>query len=81
MLPYAIGSGTTAKKRSARSNDLLEEEEEGGEEEADEEKNDDIELDKMIKVIEKVAFATRYFKKAREIRCYVTRKCISGEET
>lgn len=49
MLPYAIGSGTTAKKRSARSNDLLEEEEEGGEEEADEEKNDDIELDKMIK--------------------------------
>lgn len=52
MLPYAINSSTSAKKRSTQSEAFLEEEEEG--EEANEEENDDIESDKMIKVIEKV---------------------------
>lgn len=43
MLPYAINSTATAKKRSVQDNDFMEEEE-------DEEETDDIDSDKMIKV-------------------------------
>lgn len=44
MLPYAINSNVTAKKRSLQDDDFIEEEN-------DEEKEDDnIEFDKMIKV-------------------------------
>lgn len=41
MLPYAINSNATAKKRSTQDDDLIEEE--------DEEEDDNIESDKMIK--------------------------------
>lgn len=42
MLPYAINSNATAKKRSMQDDNLIEEED-------DEEENDNIESDKMIK--------------------------------
>lgn len=45
MLPYAINSTATAKKRSTQDNDFMEEEEE------DEEETNDIDSDKMIKVV------------------------------
>lgn len=51
MLPYAINSGNTAKKRSVQNDDLMEEEEEPEEEE------DNIDSDKMVKVILKVTCA------------------------
>lgn len=44
MLPYAINSTATAKKRPVQDNDFMEDEEE------DEEETDDINSDKMIKV-------------------------------
>lgn len=44
MLPYAINSTATAKKRSVQNNDNIEEEDD------DEEATDDIDSDKMIKV-------------------------------
>lgn len=52
MLPYAINSTATAKKRSRQDNDVMEDEEDGEEEETD-----DIGLDKMIKVTLKIIFA------------------------
>lgn len=47
MLPYAINSNATAKKRSMQNDDLIEEED-------NEEEDDNIESDKMIKVTLKV---------------------------
>lgn len=49
MLPYAINSTATAKKKSVQDNDVMEEEE-------DEEETDDIDSDKMIKVALKIIF-------------------------
>lgn len=49
MLPYAINSNATAKKRSMQDDNLIEEED-------DEEENDNIESDKMIKVALKVIY-------------------------
>jgi len=51
MLPYAINSTTTTKKRSRQDNDIIGEEEDGEEEETD-----DIDFDKMIKVVLKIIF-------------------------
>lgn len=47
MLPYAINSNVTAKKRSLQDDDFIEEEN-------NEEENDNIEFDKMIKVALKI---------------------------
>lgn len=47
MLPYALNSTVTAKKRSMQDNDLMEEED-------DEEETNDIGSDKMIKVALKI---------------------------
>lgn len=52
MLPYAINSNVTAKKRSAPEDD------EAMEEEDNEEENDDINFDRMIKVTLKFIFNT-----------------------
>jgi len=49
MLPYAINSTATAKKKTMPDNDLMEEEEEDDEEA-------DIDSDKMIKVTSKIIF-------------------------
>lgn len=48
MLPYALNSTVTAKKRSMQDNDLMEEEDD------DEEETNDIDSDKMIKVALKI---------------------------
>lgn len=46
MLPYAINSNTTARKRSLQDDDFIEEE--------NNEEEDNIEFDKMIKVTLKI---------------------------
>jgi len=51
MLPYVINSTTTTKKRSRQDNDIM------GEEEDEEEEIDDIDFNKMIKVVLKIIFA------------------------
>lgn len=48
MLPYAINSTATAKKRSMPDNDFIEEDND------EEEEADDIDSDKMIKVVLKI---------------------------
>jgi len=47
MLPFAMNSNATAKKRSAQDDDFMEEED-------DEEAGDNIDSDKMIKVALKI---------------------------
>jgi len=49
MLPYAINSTATAKKKTMPDNDFMEEEED--------EEETDIDSDKMIKVVSKIIFA------------------------
>lgn len=61
MLPYAINNTATAKKRSMPDNDFIEEDND------EEEEADDIDSDKMIKVVLKIIFAIKYINFSKKI--------------